>query len=172
MQPRYGILLGAGLLATMLFAPGTAHAQQAKIERVDVMEAGIYSIVREGSAVAPGTAIGVVHDVKETLVEKTTRIEARLGAHFGFRYLIVGKPKTGTANLKFIGIYPQGITNPKTGNTTVRSEFSAAKPFGEKLYRGYTLDNDWEIVTGTWTFEIWDGDRKLASQSFELVKPQ
>jgi hypothetical protein len=35
---------------------------------------------------------------------------------------------------------------------------------------GYQFGHDWEIVPGTWTIELWDGDRKLASQSFQVVK--
>lgn len=35
---------------------------------------------------------------------------------------------------------------------------------------GYQFRQDWEIAPGTWTIELWDGDRKLASQSFQVVK--
>jgi hypothetical protein len=37
-------------------------------------------------------------------------------------------------------------------------------------FEGYTLDHSWEIVTGVWTFEMWDGDRKLLSQSFKIME--
>ena len=29
-------------------------------------------------------------------------------------------------------------------------------------YRGYVFEQDWELVPGAWTFELWDGQRMLA----------
>jgi Domain of unknown function (DUF3859) len=34
----------------------------------------------------------------------------------------------------------------------------------------YQFGHDRETVPGTWTIELWDGDRKLASQSFQVIK--
>ena len=34
---------------------------------------------------------------------------------------------------------------------------------------GYSLDEDWELVAGDWILEIWDGNKKLASQTFTLT---
>ena len=44
------------------------------------------------------------------------------------------------------------------------------KKIGETAYLGYGIENDWEIVPGTWTFEIWYSGRKLAEQSFTLSR--
>jgi hypothetical protein len=33
-------------------------------------------------------------------------------------------------------------------------------------------DNDYELLPGRWTFEIWYGDRKLGEQSFTVVAAQ
>lgn len=35
---------------------------------------------------------------------------------------------------------------------------------------GCQFSHDWEIVPGTWTIELWDDARKLASLSFQVVK--
>jgi hypothetical protein len=94
-----------------------------------------------------------------------------VGVHFGFRYKIIG-PENGIAKLTMVTLIPDpGIRNPNTGRTTMRNEYVEAKAIGSTQYTGYTFDNPWEIVLGTWTKEIWDGDRKLASQSFNVVKP-
>ena len=37
-------------------------------------------------------------------------------------------------------------------------------------YSGYSFDDPWEIVPGTWRFEIWLGGRKMAEQSFNVSK--
>jgi len=38
-------------------------------------------------------------------------------------------------------------------------------------FKGYSFDNSWEIVTGIWTFEVWDGDREPGSQSCNVIAP-
>jgi hypothetical protein len=32
----------------------------------------------------------------------------------------------------------------------------------------YTLEDAFELVPGNWVFEIWQGNRKLATQSFRI----
>ena len=38
-------------------------------------------------------------------------------------------------------------------------------------YTGYGLDEDYELVEGDWTFEIWYQDRKLIEQTFTTYRP-
>lgn len=153
---------------------GTAHAQTATIERIDVIDPGIYvaevTQVKRDSDVASGE---IFYAKAAKLVEKTTTIEAKIGVGFGFKLKVVGQSPNGRANLTSITIYPQpGVTNPKTGTTTMREEVSRTPKINNpEVYEGFSFENEWEIVTGTWTFEIWDGDRKLVSQSFQVVKP-
>ena len=161
------------LLSFLLLAAlsGTAFAQTS--ERVEMVDFGIYSIGENMKPTAAfDTAAGVVNGVAHIkLAENTATIPARVGTHFGFRYKIIGSAK-GSAKLKIVTLIPEpGIRNPNTGRTTVRNEYVEAKPIGSIQYTGYSFDNPWEIVLGTWTKEIWDGDRKLASQSFNVVKP-
>jgi hypothetical protein len=37
---------------------------------------------------------------------------------------------------------------------------------------GYGFDNDWEIVPGVWTEQIWYQDRTLAERSFTVSEPE
>ena len=39
---------------------------------------------------------------------------------------------------------------------------------GETSYASYTLEDAFELVPGNWVFEIWQGNRKLATQSFGI----
>jgi len=133
---------------------------------------GIYQAQTTRIEAAPGTAVGTVNrlgDIK--LVQPTATIPGRLGVRFGLRYNIVGQ--TGAkVGLKMVTLIPKpGIHNPNTGNTTVHDEYLTTKTIGTPSYRDYGFDNPWEIVPGTWTFEIWDGDRRLASQNFIVVAP-
>ena len=61
-----------------------------------------------------------------------------------------------------------GIVNPTNYTTSpaIRRRF----PGGDRHQprRGYGFDEPWEVVPGTWTLEIWQGDRKLLEKSFEI----
>jgi hypothetical protein len=99
-------------------------------------------------------------------------VPAQLGVEFGFRYRIVGTPHSWPVTLNFVTLIPApGIRNPTTGNTITRGEYSGQAVLGAEAGRYYGFDHEWEIVPGSWTLEIWQGDRKLASQSFTVVKP-
>lgn len=166
-------LLSLLLFAVPIFAALADISAAQTIERVEIADFGIYTIgEKTKSTGAFNTAAGTVNGVSHIrLAETTTTIPARLGVHFGFRYKIIG-PENGIAKLTMVTLIPDpGIRNPNTGRTTMRNEYVEAKAIGSTQYTGYTFDNPWEIVLGTWTKEIWDGDRKLAAQSFNVVKP-
>jgi hypothetical protein len=164
----------------------SAHAQA--VQRIEILEYGIYSTEADtaSSTTEPGTAAGHVEEVVEPkLVQSTTTIPARVGVQFGFRYKIVGQSTAGIAAqlnetlaghkdprvvLRNVTLIPApGIRNPTNGNVTMTSVFIQERRVGEELYRLYRLTEPWEVVPGQWTFEIWDGERKLVSQGFRLV---
>jgi hypothetical protein len=187
--------LGCALAACLLFlSPDVARAQA--VQAVEITEFGIYTTERPTSSAAPGTASGRIDEVSNIkLVQSTATIPARLGVEFGFRYKIVGQPgavpppqagtsilgmqltapppppPTPSVNLKYVTRIPKpGMRNPETGNVTLTNVFYQEHKIGEELYRLYRLTERWEVVPGTWTLEIWDGERKLSSQDFLLKK--
>jgi hypothetical protein len=174
------------ILAIGLFVASWTAACAQAVEGIDITEYGIYKTETESSAAAPRTATGKIEEVSNiTLVESTTTVPARVGVEFGFRYKIIGQANAGsgvqagatiagqskkTLNLKNVTHIPSpGIRHPQTGNVTMTSIFSQDHRLGVELYRLYRFTDPWEVVPGLWTLEIWDGDRKLASQAF-LVK--
>jgi hypothetical protein len=157
-------------IATLLAFISNAAIGQT-IKRIEITEFGIYSLDQGERISAPNTPAGFRRDVDNIkLISATDTVPARLGVHFGFRYRIVGE-KGATFTLKKVTLIPQpGIQNPNTGETKLRGETSLASGVGGILYSGYTFSYPWEIVPGVWTIEFWDGDRKLASQSFNVAK--
>jgi hypothetical protein len=51
-----------------------------------------------------------------------------------------------------------------------QDEFTVQARIGETNYIFYTLEDAFELVPGSWVIEIWQGNRKLAAQSFTLIK--
>ncbi len=168
-----------GPLALLLLLPplaaclGAAWAQSGKVERIDIVEAGLYRAQTASIAEAPDTASRQRNILSETmLLAPTTRVDAKIGVHFGIRYRVVGRPNNATVKLVSATQYPTpGLRNPKSDSNQTRGEHSLFATIGQINYRGYDFEHEWELVPGAWTLELWDGKRKLASQTFEVVKP-
>jgi hypothetical protein len=146
-------------------------AQAQEVERVEIYEAGIYETKVSGSRDIPDVATGKIDEVSDlVLVQQTTTVPAKIGTSFAVRYRKVGG---ASVKLRIVLHYPlPGLRKPATGNTRLLDEYYEQYRMGKAdNYTGYTLENDWELVPGTWTFEIWQDDRKLAEQSFSVVKP-
>lgn len=162
----------ASIVLAMCLA-GIAHAQTPAVERIDVIDPGIYvseSIqVKKDSDAASGE---VFYAKVVRLVEKTTTVDAKIGVGFGFKFNVVGQSPSGRAQLTSIIIYPApGVKNPTTGETTPREVIVRSPALNSpEAYAGFSFEHEWEIVTGTWIFEIWDKERKLVSQSFQVVR--
>ena len=161
------------LALVALVAGATAAAAQAdRIDGADITQFGIYEHKVTGTENASSTATGMVKNVTYKFVSETTSVPARRDVGFGFEYRIVGAPKGAKVPIRSVTIFPEGgVRNPKTGQIFLRSEYVGDKAIGEPILKGYTLDDDWEIVPGTWTFQVWFGDQMLAEKSFTLTRP-
>jgi hypothetical protein len=164
--------LGA-LAALAWVAAGGASAQPGKLDRIEVIQSGLYSasIARQDSSL--GTPTG-----KATLVDSpnfyadTAGVPAQLGIRFGFQYRLIGSPQGREVPLRGVWQIPApGITNPVTGNTYRESRRDFTALIGDTQIHGYGFDHPWEIVAGNWVLEIWHGKRLLASRTFQVQPP-
>jgi hypothetical protein len=160
-------------LMLYLAAVSGAQAQAARLDRIEIFEAGIYNLEIVKKIDDPTQASGARSTVTNTvLAQKTTQIPAKLGVRFGLRYRLVGAPADEVVEIKKITRFPpEGMRNPNTRETTFRNELMLSRRIGAESYTGYGFDQDFELVPGVWTIELWSGDRKLASQSFTVKKP-
>jgi hypothetical protein len=102
-----------------------------------------------------------------TLVEQTESIVAKKGLRFGIRYRVKGADLEIT--VVTIKLRHPAMTNPKTRKTFTLEQWHQ-KPKADGLgYAGFTMDSDWEIVSGDWTFEVWADGSKLAEKSFSVT---
>ncbi len=160
------------LLFLLPFLATTAFAEEAKVDSVEIVAKGIYE-VQTGAVTkdpkAPTGEIKAPDTVKN--VEATSTIPARIGVEFGFEYRIVGAPDGAEVSLHFVNTYPApGLADPGSAKPILSDKFERTKKIGEVNYLGYGFENDWELVPGTWTMEIWSGDKKLAEESFTVTK--
>jgi hypothetical protein len=152
----------------LLALPGGAQAQT--IQRIEIIEFGIFTRGPQTIGEDAGSPSGFARAVsKVTLVQRTNIVPARIGAHFGFTFRVIGASDT-IAKFKYILHIPApGIRNPNTGNIMETGYHVQECRVGDVCFVGYGLDHDFEIVPGTWTIELWEENHKLASQSFNVV---
>ena len=165
------VLLTFSLLF-LLTAPSFA-AQKPRVDRIEVVSAGLFKSKAAKKVASPGSATGTREVIaSEKLLRRTTEIKAPLGDEFGFRYRIVGSPKNAKVPVKIVTVYPgEGLRNPKVDKPTQREEHNEDRPIGRVLYESYHFDHDWEMVPGVWAFEIWYDGKKMAEQKFTVSKP-
>jgi hypothetical protein len=173
METAFGRAVGALAALAALVAATSAVAQAVKVERIEVARPGIYEIEVGKPIPDAGVATGNRFEATAYKNVKTgARIEARRGTIIGAELTIVGTPRRGKVPLKMVWRYPApGLTNPDTKTTKTADEYADTQLIGEKFPVFWGLTQDWHLVPGVWTLEVWHGERKLLTQTFELVAP-
>lgn len=103
-----------------------------------------------------------------TFTARTLTVPAQQGLQFGIGFLPVGSPDGAPVKLRTVWIFAPIETTPQT--KPHRSETSSTAVIGRGSIRTYELDQPWELVPAVCTVEIWEGNRRLGSQSFHVVK--
>ena len=140
-----------------------------------VARSGIYRMVRSGGVVndpKTGTGKAVAHPVVQ-FVKATQRIPLIKGAQMYMQYRLWYLPdKLAYADLRRVLKHPK-MTLPD-GSVTTGSDFKIKRRVNSNqviAYTGYGFDENYEMVEGEWTFEIWYEGKKLIEQTFTTYKP-
>jgi hypothetical protein len=99
-------------------------------------------------------------------------IPAQIGTTFGFRYEVMCKPHAAPVELRQVVIFPSPGLTPSFSSSSrsiIQDEFLLQTRIGETSYAFYTLEDAFELVPGSWVFEIWQGNRRLAMQVFKVI---
>jgi hypothetical protein len=160
----------AALLCLVCCLAGVAIAQQPRVEKVEVVEAGLLEARKVDTVATPGTASGQT-SVLDSIVfyESSRQVPARLGVQFGARYRIVGTPEGATTSIRTKWVIPPpGMRNPLTGATTSVDEAEESVVIGTDRLAGYKFGQEWEVVRGSWILEFWADGHKLNSVTFTV----
>jgi hypothetical protein len=167
--------------------PGVGDTKQTVANKVEVVrepsgvvfEYGIYNTIRKGRVGGSlGTGTGkVVNSPVLDLKEKTTRIPLTKGLFFSYRYRINDLLKEDAikpvAELRRVLIHPpmtlpDGTTS--TGSDRIVKERTSARQV--IAFHGYGFHEDYEMVEGEWTFQIWYRDKMMVEQKFTTYRPE
>jgi len=99
-------------------------------------------------------------------IQRTTLIPAKLGSKFGMRYSLLGKQE-GDLPLTLLYLTP-GITTPDGQRHDKLEVVQKLVPGALQDVMAFEFTEAHEIVPGEWRFMVFQGDRKLAEQSFSV----
>lgn len=157
----------------ILLSTSIVNAEDILIYGIDIIEFGVYTSKISQTVSESDTTMGKRHIVKEILlVKQTDEIQAEIGVQFGFRYIVRGVPEGAKAQISMVTILPpEGLRNTKTGDVKYRNQHTVYNTLGKKSFRAYLIEEEWEIVSGKWTFQLFHENRKLAEKTFTVFKP-
>jgi hypothetical protein len=111
------------------------------------------------------------------LGEQTDRIPLVKDTYFAYRYRILDLPKDvvkrPVVELRKVLTHPE-MTLPD-GSTATGSDrtFKGRTSVGQVIgFDGYAFNEDYELVEGDWTFQIWYQDQMLVEQTFTMYWPE
>jgi len=149
-----------------------AHAQTPRIDRLDNIKPGVVSLSEAKTITDANISTGQrLEGGSPKIVSVSKNISIKLGTVFGVQVRIIGKQAGAKAPIRVIWRYQQpGLKNPITGKTKFSDEYTDSRPIGESPVFYWNLAEEWTLVPGTWTLELWQDDRKLLVQDFVLTK--
>ena len=101
------------------------------------------------------------------LTKQTNRIPIKKGAYFAYQYRISNIPEQYRTTLRRVVTHPE-MTRPD-GTKFTGSDYLLREPVkkGEVFdLDGYAFSEDYEMVAGDWTFQIWYKEQLLIEQKF------
>jgi hypothetical protein len=162
-----------GLIITLI-ALGTMYQSsfaQPQVRTVEIVAYGIYTAELQSSK---RDSQGVLQSLSANFrrATATTAVPAQIGTRFGFEYKIIGTPAGKPVSFTKVTVFPQeGLRSPTVAQPLQHSDMTVTSKIGETSYVGYRFDDPWELVPGPWRIELWDGDRKVAEQTFTVTAP-
>lgn len=158
------------ILAAFVLILVVATGARAQDIRVEVTEPGIYAADRAAQG-RNSAGIGQSTVSNPKLAVSTHTIPAQRGVIFGFRYKVLGGSTGDDVELTKVTTFPPpGLRPPGSSAPVSKTERTIQTKIGETRFTPYILSDDYELVPGVWTIELWAGGRRLASENFTLTK--
>jgi hypothetical protein len=158
----------AAALALTVVLGFALPASAGEVSGVEIVEYGLYTAdvtgqLRDTNGIISNTIENLCH------VATTTTVPMRGALHFGFRYRVDGPVPGDTAQVTLVVRFPTTVQPNPSVHPLTEHERSTTLAIGAVSYTGYSFDQAWEFVPGTWTLAVRQGDRTLAEKSFTVV---
>jgi len=165
-----------GLSASLLLFNQPISAQTAVVSGARMTWYGNYAAGKTKVVKDPASVTGtkVISSAISPPSTNTDRIPLVSDARFGFGYELIGSPADALVALKYITRFPPpGVRDAATGRLKrVKENTYRDLAVGRKdLFCGEYFGEFKDPPAGTWTLQVWYGDRMLLEKSFAVGKP-
>ncbi len=156
------------LIACLTAAP--VRAESAHLDRVLLLRHGLYHTVRDETKPEVHTRQGFSVTVKDMkFVSEAGKVPACLGSTFGYEVLFVGSPAGALVPVKLAVIPPRPLLDPAVEQPIPEAVQFVDATMGATRADTYKFDYDWEVIKGTWTFQVWQDNRLMLEDKFDVT---
>jgi hypothetical protein len=163
-------LVALSLALLCLLAAPVAHAQRGP--RITLLHYGTYEVDAEygrlSATFRQQTLAGVQLTGEPHFTSQTDHILAHLCTRFGVQFEATGLPPDTTTLLTVRLTHPL-LRRPdgQTGTVDLYDTRLSTYP----SYAGFQFTHDWELASGTWTYDLLVNGHMLLTKSFEVTAP-
>lgn len=159
------------LTVSLLLLAAPSFAAEPDVKGVELIRFGIYTLdVASSERDSNGVLQNVVQNPRLAL--STTTVPAKIGVTFGIEYKVVGTPDGAQIEMRKVTRFPApGAKPPGASQALTSNARPVTRVLNQVHFSSYTLEEPWELLTGTWAIELWYEDRKIGEQQFTLVPP-
>jgi hypothetical protein len=141
---------------------------------VELVEEGAFRMVGNSRAYdAPDAATGKTNKVDETeLIQSGSVFAANKGLNFGFRYVLhsPGEDRCGVEGFEMFIVHPPIKGPDGQERTTSKVPFKLCFNDGKaEDFLIYSLEEDYEVLPGSWTMQVRKDGEVLLSRAFTLL---
>jgi hypothetical protein len=162
----------AACLALALL-PATASAQY--VESAEVAWAGTYTVTNTREVPDADSPNGLrFYSSGAKPVIEAERVPVTVDTRIGSGFVLRGTADSHSVQYQVVWRFPEpGMQSPegKTSREWRSPPYSCPVGPYQPCLAGYVFRNEWEIVPGRWTLEVWAEGRRLFERSFEVYKP-
>lgn len=140
-----------------------------------VIKSGLFKVIRSGGLVSSkNTSTGqAISKPVIQLVKTSDRIPLVKDAHMSLHYRIWNLPQQ-LSYIKLRRVLKHPAMTLPDGKVSTGSDYmiNGHVSIGQVIaYTGYGLNEDYEMLEGDWTFQIWYQNKKLVEQTFTTYIP-
>lgn len=165
-------LLSLWLLILLPGMPAVAE-DNIRIRAAEVTAYGIFDarMVERRARLRTSRSVGgdAVDGVR--FVDFTNEIPGVLGTSFGIQYIINSRPRGQKVDVEYVIRFPgEGLKMPG-GTVYKESRDRSQAKLGYRILHGYAFDEEWEIIPGDWTFEVWYNNARIVRKTLTVLPP-
>ena len=163
-------LIIAGLASSLWAAPAKMHEIETEVIRMELritaIEAGVFS---RASKIEAEDGDKVFYGSTSEVVTPTEKIPAEIGTKFGVRFNLGGKSRD-QGRVQMLYLTP-GVVDDKGSRHDKYEILHVLDRSLSDHVMAFEITEAFEQVPGSWTFLVFEEDRLLLKQQFELTSP-